>query len=200
MDPAPELPDYREWSDIAVRLLQGVIYQEDGKSWDVLLRNISPLQEYFGRIALQLIVDESEGFAFLNQLSTDELSDGYQNLPRIFRRTRLSYDATLLSILLRDEYRRFEEEQLSDERCVVSVDDLFEQWKTFFPNDTDEIKLRRQLTSALRTLDGLKFVRRFGQSKDEWEICRILKARLIASELEAIRDQFEQTLNKQNDN
>ena len=53
-----EMPEFREWSDVAVRLLQGVVYPEDGRPWDVLLRNLTPLEEYFGRVGLQLVVDE----------------------------------------------------------------------------------------------------------------------------------------------
>ena len=190
------LPAYCEWSDTAVRLFQGVIYLEDGRPWDVLLRNISPLEEYFGRVGLQLVIDEAEGFAFLRQMPAEEMSDGYENLPRMFRRSRLSYDATLLTILLREELRRFEEEEVDDQRCVLSTDALFEQWKVFFPRDQDEVKLRKALLAALRTLEGLKFVRRFGQDSSDWEVRRILKARLIAAELESVRDQFAAALEK----
>ena len=186
-DHAPQLS---EWSDIAIRLLQGVIYVEDRKPWDTLLRNVSPLEEYFGRIGLQLIIDESDGFAFLRQWPSEELPAEHEALPRLFRRTRLSYDATLLTILLREELRRFEEEEVHDQRCVVSSDELFEQWKLFFPSDQDEVKSRRALNTAIRTLEGLRFVRRFGGDNHEWEIKRILKARLIAADLETVRDQF----------
>ncbi|MEQ9410886.1 MAG: DUF4194 domain-containing protein [Fuerstiella sp.] len=185
-----ELPEFREWSSVAVRLFQGVVYLEDGRSWDILLRNVTPLQEYMGRVGLQLVVDEAEGFAFLRQLSAEELPEGYDDLPRMFRRSRLSYDATLLTILLREELRRFEEEEVHDQRCVISGDALFEQWKLFFPRDRDEVKLRKALNVAIRTLEGLKFVRRFGKDTDDWEIRRILKARVIAEDLEAVREQF----------
>lgn len=185
-----ESPEYREWSEVAVRLFQGVVYVEDGKLWDVLLRNVTPLEEYVGRIGLQLVIDEGEGFAFLRQQQAEDLPDGCDSLPKLFRRTRLSYDATLLTILLREELRRFEEEEVHDQRCVISGDDLFAQWKVFFPSDQDEVKLRKALTTAIRTLEGLKFVRRFGKDTDDWEIRRILKARLIAADLEAVRDQF----------
>lgn len=185
-----DLPDYREWSEVAVRLLQGVIYVEDGRPWDILLRNISPLEEYFARIGLQLIIDEGEGFGFLRQLQAEDLPAEYESLPRLFRRSRLSYDATLLTVLLREELRRFEEEDVHNQRCVISGDELFDQWKSFFPKDSDEVKLRRSLATAIRTLEGLKFVRRFGKDTDDWEVRRILKARLIAADLEALRDQF----------
>jgi hypothetical protein len=184
------LPEYREWSDVAVRLFQGVVYLEDGKPWDVVLRNITPLEEYFGRVGLQLVVDETEGFGFLRQLQSEDLPDKYDELPKMFRRSRLSYDATLLTIMLREELRRFEEEEVHDQRCVISSDALFEQWKAFFPRDEDELKLRKGLSAAIRTLEGLKFVRRFGKDTDDWEVRRILKARLIAADLEAVKVQF----------
>jgi hypothetical protein len=184
-------PEHCEWSEVAVRLFQGVVYLEDGRSWDVLLRNVTPLEDYFGRVGLQLVIDEGEGFAFLRQQQTEDLPDGCDSLPKLFRRTRLSYDATLLTILLREELRRFEEEEVDDQRCVMSGDVLFEQWKAFFPRDQDELKLRKALNAAIRTLEALKFVRRFGRETDDWEVRRILKARLIAADLEAVRDQFE---------
>lgn len=185
-----DLPTYRDWSPVAVRLLQGVVYLEDGRPWDILLRNISTLKDYFGQIGLQLVLDEPEGFAFLRQLSAAELPEEYDGLPKLFRRTRLSYDATLLAILLREELRRFEEEEVHHQRCVISEDTLFEQWKAFFPSNSDEVKLKKTLSTAFRTLENLKFVRRFGKATDDWEVRRILKARLIASELESVRDQF----------
>jgi len=191
-----EMPEYREWSEVAVRLFQGVVYLEDGKPWDVLLRNMTPLEDYFGRVGLQLVIDEAEGFAFLRQLQAEDLPEAYEGLPKLFRRSRLSYDATLLTILLREELRRFEEEEVHDQRCVVSGDELFEQWKAFFPRDQDEVKLRKALSTAIRTMEGLKFVRRFGRDTDEWEIRRILKARLIAADLEAVRDQFVEAFKK----
>ena len=193
------LPEYREWSDPAVRLFHGVVYMEDGQPWDVLLRNISPLEEYFGRVGLQLVVDETEGLAFLRQLQAEDLPEKYDGLPRMFRRSRLSYDATLLTILLREELRRFEEEEVDNQRCVVSGTALFEQWKSFFPRGQDELKLRKALPAALRTLEGLKFVRRFGRDGDDWEVRRILKARLIAADLEAVRDQFVDALKRRKD-
>jgi len=42
---------------------------------------------------------------FMRQLTEDELPDGYDRLPKVFRRTRLGYDETLLCVLLREELR-----------------------------------------------------------------------------------------------
>jgi hypothetical protein len=180
------MPEFRDWSIAAVRLLQGVVYLDDGPEWGVLFSNKSRLDDYFARIGLRLVVDEAEGFAFLRQLEEEELSDGYDRLPKLFHKSRLSYDATLLCVLLRDELRRFEEEEVEDQRCVVKESDLFEQWKAFFPADRDEVKLMRGLKAVLANLEELKFIRRFAEEPAEWELRRILKARIPVAKLESL--------------
>ena len=101
--PNTELPEFREWSIAAVRLLQGVVYADDGaRLGDSFSRRGPQLADYFARLGLLLVVDEPEGLAYLRQLRDDELPDGYDRLPKLFRRTRLGYDETLLCVLLRD--------------------------------------------------------------------------------------------------
>jgi hypothetical protein len=111
-------------------------------------------------------------------------------LPKLVRKTRLGYDATLLCVLLREELRRFEEEEVHNERCVIETAVLFDEWKTFFPPQQDEVRARRELNAALSKLDDLGFVRKFSDEPPAWEIRRILKARLPAVELEHLKTQL----------
>lgn len=190
IDQATEkLPAYKDWSQAAVRLLQGAVYSDDS-SWDIVLRQQSALRDYFLRLGLLLVVDEPEGLAFIRQLADDEATDEYQNLPRLFRRTRLGYEATLLCVLLREQLRRFEEEDLDSQRLVVKQDELLESWKSFFPPGEDEVRLQKTLDTAFRKLDALKFVTKFGDASGEWEVRRILKARLPVAELERLKEQL----------
>jgi hypothetical protein len=181
-----DIPQLEPWSAAAVRLLQGAVYAEDGGIWGVLLSSQVPLKSYFARIGLLLVIDEPEGLAYLRQLTEDELPEGLDSLPRLFRKTRLSYDETLLCVLLRDELRRFEEEDLSNERCVVGTAAVFERWRGLMPAQHDEVRLRRQLTGALARLEELGLVRKAGDHPPAWEIRRILKARLPVAELESL--------------
>jgi Domain of unknown function (DUF4194) len=144
-----ELAEFHERGIAAIKLLQGVVYSDDEDAWSILLNNESDLAEYFNEIGLALVIDRGEGIAYLKQYEDDERSEGYERLPRLFRKTPLGYEATLLCVLLRDEYRRFEEEDLDNERCVVEMDGLFEMWKSFFPADSDEVTLRKRLTTSL---------------------------------------------------
>lgn len=191
------LPEFREWSIAAVRLLQGVVYADDA-AWDILLTSRSSLAEHFGRLGLLIVVDEPEGFAYLQQLADDELPQGYDRVPKLFRRTRLGYDATLLCVLLREELRRFEEDELRDDRCVAAAADLFEHWKGFYPAATDEVRLRKGLAHALAQLEEMKFVRRLSTEPEEWEVRRILKARVPVSDLEDLRAQLAAAAGRRN--
>jgi hypothetical protein len=187
------LPEFRDWSMAAVRLLQGVVYLDEGSVWGIICSNRSRLDEYFARIGLAVIVDEAEGFAFLRQFEEEESGNGYDSLPKLFRKSRLSYDATLLCVLLRNELRRFEEEDFDNQRCVVKTSDLFELWKPFFSMNSDEVKLMKGLRAAIGDLEELKFVRRFSDEPEEWEIRRILKARMPVAKLECLLGQLRET-------
>jgi hypothetical protein len=165
-------PEFRDWSVAAVRLLQGVIYADDS------------------RIGLLLVVDEAEGYAYLRQWADDECPEGYDQLPKLIRRIPLGYSPTLLAVLLRDDLRRFEEDDLHNEKCVVEADSLFDQWKSFFPAQHDEVRQRRDFGAAMNKLDELGFVRKFADNPESWEVRRILKARLPAAELEQLKAQL----------
>jgi len=177
-----------DWSPVAVRLLQGVVYNDDSlEMWEQLLENVSPLTEYFGKLGLLLVVDDPDAMAYLRQLDEDEIPQDYPAVPRLFRRTPLGYDATLLCVLLRDELRQYEEEDVQNERCVISQNDLLALWEAFFPDQPDSVRLNRTLTAALRKMEDLKFVRQFEKEPPTWEIRRIIKARLPLADLERLR-------------
>lgn len=185
------------WSEAAIRLLQGVVYQGDNlRLWDTLLRHASVLTDYFAKIGLQLVVDEQDAMAYLRQ-SHDEQEENKEDFPRLLRRVPLNYETTLLCVLLRDTLRQFEDEDLQNERCVIEQSELFGLWRTFFAQQSDELKLQKSMLASLRKLEELKFVRPFESDPPSWEIRRIIKARLPLSELERLRTNLSSALTEQ---
>lgn len=182
-----ELPDFKDWSVAAVWLLRGVVYADDEKTWNVVLSNQTTLESYFARLGLRLVVDERENMAYLRQLFEEEAQGSYADLPKLFRASPLTYAQTMLCVLLRDELRRFEDEDLRNERCVVEEVALLDQWRHFFPKALDDVRLQRDLSAAMRKLEEFGFVKQFGDTPSSWEIRRILKARLPAPELERLK-------------
>jgi hypothetical protein len=182
-----ELPAFCDWNAAAIHLLQGVVEADDTRLWNTLLSNRSQLETYFAHLGVLLVVDESEGFAYLRQLRADETPAGYESLPKLFRSSRLSYGQTVLCILLREALRRFEDEDTLNERCVVQSSDLFDAWKSYFASHGDDVKLLRELSAGLRKLEELGLVKKFGAESESWEVCRIMKARLNAEQLEHLQ-------------
>ena len=192
-----DFPPCEAWSSAAVKLLQGVVYHDDqGDTWNAILSNVSPLSDYFGRIGLVLIVDKDDGLAWLRQPEKDQLPAEFESLPRLFRNVALGFEATLMCVVLRDELRKYEEEDFQNTRCVVKQSELLTTWKMFFPDDADEVRLNDALTKQLLKLERLRFVRRFERKPPSWEIRRILKARLPLESLKQIRTALQQELTK----
>lgn len=189
--PSPEdsstLPSPADWSEAAIRLLQGVVYHDEGDSlWNSILQHASLLREYFGKLGLLLVIDDTDAMAYLQQIEPDDLAPNLLNLPRLFRRIPLSYETTLLCVLLRDELRQFEEADLQNDRCVILQSELLPIWSAFFP-EGDEVKRQRALAATLRKLEELKFVKLFDKAPPSWEVRRIIKARLPISSLLDLR-------------
>lgn len=190
---ATETKQTRPESLAAVRLLQGVIYSSDSQCWQQVLNYRSDLEDYFARIGLILVVDENDGFAYLRQGTEDERETSGTALPRLFRRTPMTYEVTLLCILLRDEMRRWEDEDLDNSRCTVTIDQLQGAWKAMQSATLDDVQTRKSLESAMKKLESMSFVQKFG-GDGEYEIRRILKARLPLEKLNQLHAQMKEYL------
>lgn len=185
-------PTVRPESLAAVRLLQGVVYSSDTAAWDQVLTHRSDLSDYFARIGMVLVVVEDDGLAYLRSRSDEERDADGDSLPRLVTRMPLSLDVTLLLVILRDEYRRFEDGDLDNTRCVVDIDGLLPIWKSMQPSKHDDVKNRESLASTFRKVMQLGIVSKFGD--DGYEIRPILKARVPIDSLVELKDQMRRHL------
>jgi hypothetical protein len=194
-----EFPPRQSWSSAAVKLLKGVVYHDDtGNTWDDILANVSRLTDHFGQLGLVLIVNEEDGMAWVHQPEAEELPAEYESIPKLFHKVALGFEGTLLCVVLRDELRRNEEEDLQNERCVVKQSDLLQTWRLFFRENADEDRINDGLSKQLARLEKLKLVRRFEKTPASWEIRRILKARLPLESLKTVRSELQAELARRN--
>ena len=135
-------------------------------------------------------MDRSNGLAYLKQFSDDQRVNGYERLPRLVTRTPLSYQMTLGCVMLRDAYRRFEDEDLENERCVIETETLFDSWKSFFPPEEDDVALRKKLTTCLGHLEKFKLVKKLKSESELWEVRRAIKARVQIDQLEQLNQRM----------
>jgi hypothetical protein len=167
-------------SGVVVRLLKGVVHRDDDLSvWGNLLDLQSRVRDHVAVMGLDLVLDESEGYAFLHSIATDDDS-GTLSIPRLVARRPLSYPVSLLLVLLR---RKLAETDVAggDTRVVVGLDDVMETLRTFLPDRRDEAGLEDKVSRNIEKIVDLGFLRQLkttsNAKKDRrWEVRRILKA------------------------
>ncbi|ACN13525.1 conserved hypothetical protein [Desulforapulum autotrophicum HRM2] len=156
-----------------IALMKGVVFREnDERLWQQLEDGQSALRDYVQVLGLELIVDASEGYAWLK---TREPLEGEEPLPRLVGRRKLSYPVSLIIALLR---KKLAENDSSGEetRLILSVEEITDMVKVFFPAGGNEARLVDRINSHLNKIADLGFIRRLKGRNDKIEVIRILKA------------------------
>lgn len=158
-------------SPVLIHLLKGVIYQED-TCWNPLLELQTQVRDYARILGLELILDETEGYAFLR---TRKAAEDEGELPRLVVRRPLSYPVSLLLALLRKKLAEFDASGGST-RLILSLEEVAEMMRTFLPEGSNEARRVDQVDSFLNKIIELGFVRRLKGQDNMLEVRRILKA------------------------
>ena len=166
---APALPV------VVVTLLKGVLYQDENTSlWSQLLQLQAAVRDYVAVLGLDLILDESEGYAFLRS-HPDLDNPETPAIPRLVARRQLSYPVSLLLALLR---KKLAEHDASggETRLILSRDEVVELIRIFLPAGSNEARLIDQVETHLNKITDLGFVRRLRGQNQMYEVRRIIKA------------------------
>lgn len=163
-----------------IRLMQGVIYREsDEDTWLAIDRHVGPIRDHFATIGVDLVVDEIEGYAYLR--SRQEV-EGEESLPRLIRRRKLTYNVSLLLVLLRKRLVEFETSG-AEGKLVLSTDHIVEALRLFLAESTNEARVVDTAESTIKKAAELGFLRKIPGQADQWEVRRILKAYVDAQTL-----------------
>ncbi len=185
-------------SSLVITLLKGVIYREQSeRPWAALRRLQSRVRDFVGVIGLELVLDESEGYAFLKAKTvTDDSAD---TAPlRLVSRRPLSFPVSLLLALLRKKLAEFDSAG-GDTRLVMTRDEIAEIMRIFLAESSNEAKLVDQIDTYIGKVVELGFLRKIKTSstQNSYEVLRILKAFVDAqwlSEMDAHLDAYRRKL------
>lgn len=169
-------------SAVVIPLLKGVIYREtDAASWHALTTLQTTVRDYVAVLALELVLDESEGYAFLRSKPAAEDDDNAARVPRLIARRPLSFPVSLTLALLRKKLAEFDATG-GDTRLVLTLDEIAELLRVFLPAGTNEARLIDQIESHVNKIADLGFLRRLKPAAGQesgvtaFEVKRILKA------------------------
>ena len=180
------------YAPVVLKLLQNPLFSDESAAWNLLLTHLTPVQEYFARIGLEVRIHEEDGFAYLHQPAIEDEEGQSIVLPRLTRRDRLTYHTTLLCVILREWLDQFESTHLDAGKCTITDDQLREQLGPFLPARTDERAILRRMDSAIERLIELGFLKRMPNTEKPtyFEVRRILKAKIDAEKLAEIKEKL----------
>lgn len=162
-----------------IRLMQGVVYRElDEDTWLTLERFGAGVSDHFATIGVEIVVDDSEGYAYLRSRPDDD----EEALPRLVRRRTLTYNVSLLLVLLRKRLLEFETAG-SEGRLVLTRDQMLEMLRVFQADSSNEARITDHAERTIAKAVELGFLRPLRGQPDHWEVRRILKAYVDAQTL-----------------
>jgi hypothetical protein len=167
---------------VLVSLMRGVVYQDSEPAlWQALLSLQGRVRDHVAVLGLQLVLDETEGYAYLRQRLAAE---GETEMPRLVPRRQLSYGVSLLLALLRKKLAEADATGGSS-RLMLRREEILELVRLFLPEGTDEARMVDRLDADIAKVVELGFLRKLRDSEDTFEVRRILKALVDAQWLDA---------------
>jgi len=168
-----------------IKLLQGVVYNDDKSTWNCLIQYQQFVKQYFSGIGIDVIIRENDGFAFLKQRDNDP--DQENPLPHLIERRQLSYPVTLLSVLLYEKMVEFESQTRESTRLIIDRDEIKELMRMFLPEGSNEVKLMNSIDGHINRLKELGILRELSTNPNKFEVRKILKAKIPIEGLQEIK-------------
>ncbi|MGU3499451.1 DUF4194 domain-containing protein [Mycobacterium sp. C31M] len=163
-----------------IRLMQGVVYRTtDEDTWATLERLGAGVRDHFATIGVDVVIDDVEGYAYLRSRPEEE---GAEALPRLVRRRALTYNVSLLLVLLRKRLVEFETGG-GEGRLVLSTEQIVEMLRLFQADSTNDARVVDQAETTIKKAAELGFLHQLRGQRDHWEVRRILKAYVDAQTL-----------------
>ena len=176
----------KAYSHILVALLKGIVYSHNDRVWDELLKpeNEADVKKYFADINLDVILDKSEGFAYLKQRVSE---DEEEETPKLIQKRQLNFHVSLLCLLLRKHLIENDREGESS-KAILSKEEIISLVKPFYKETTNEVKQQKQIETAITKIIDEGFLRKMKTEDEQYEINRIIKAFVNA---DVVKDSLE---------
>lgn len=160
-----------ELSTALAHLLRGPVHAEDSPAvWTSITTLGALLRDHLDVLGLRLVVDDVERYAYLR--AEDELPEG---MPRLVRRHSLTYSATVLLLILRQQLTVAESDGETP-RLIVTAAEMIEWMRIYHRDGAADERIAADITG----LEKLGYLRKLRGSDDTYEVRRIIKAIVTA--------------------
>ena len=108
-------------------------------------------------------------------------------MPTLVRRIPLSFEVSLLCVLLREALEQFDSKVNDDHRLVLHRIDIYDLLKLFYEDKTDETKQVKRFDALINRVVELGFLKELKGNQNSFEVRRIIKAQFDAEKLVEIK-------------
>jgi Domain of unknown function (DUF4194) len=159
-----------DYSLSLITLLKGILYNHQKAAWDNLLQYEAEVKKYFSAVGLDVYLDKSEGYAYLQQIEFEEESE----LPRLAEKRQLNFFTSLLCVVLR-KYLLEQDAEGGSVRAIITEQGIIHRTKSFLPSASDEAKQQDRIISTINRVVDMGFLRKLDDEGNNYEIHRIIK-------------------------
>lgn len=156
------------------------------------------IASFFDQIGISVFIEPAEGYAFLEQKEDEE---GAPESVRLIRRYPLSFEMSLLCVLLREALEQFDISQNDSSILVLPESEIRSMLSVYFKEKTDQTKLYNELTKYLNQAVDLGFLKELHQDQNgrigddlidrKFEVRRILRAKITTEFLSEFKKRLE---------
>lgn len=192
------------YSNVLIALLKGIVYSHQEEVWNALIlpENERDVRNYFADIHLDVIIDKSEGYAYLKQQqsesSSEETDDSKpEDAPKLIRKRQLTFHVSLLCILLR-KYLIENDQEGESTKAILSREEIENQMKLYLKESSNEAVIHKQIDNAIRKVEDEGFLRRMKTEQEQYEVNRIIKAFVNADQIRDLLERYKEYVKQTN--
>lgn len=179
-------PTIREAAPAKIALMRGPVYQDD-PSWEPMMTHRRDLVRFFAEVGARLLIDTTDGYAYLDQAPEGEPGGDW---PKLLYRDRFSYDMTCVLVVLR-EWLLTQETKTREDRAPLRLEELLGQLRPFSrKKDANVEKEEKRWKEAINKVLALGFLKRW-KGEEAFIVRPIIRARLSIDHLKALRETLE---------
>lgn len=172
------------YTSVFIKLLKGPLDYTEKSAWEKLIQYKSELPAFLIQLGLRLVLNEEDGYAYIEQTSSEE---DETTVSWIIRRP-LTYEESVMLVLLRDMMADFETSEISSRELIRKRREIKESAELFFKEVPSRVKFLKEIDRLIDKMEeyGFLAIADDNEVADEqrFRIKKIIKARVDSEQLE----------------
>ena len=178
------------FTPVFIKLLKGPVEYLEKSTWEKLMQYRAELTGFLQQLGLTLVLDEQDGYAYVKHSIIEEDTTGVTWA----QRRSLTYDESVMLVLLRDMMAEFEVGEATHRELVKKRREIKEYAELFFKENASRVKMLKDIDRLIDRAEENGFLERSENhdvaDEQKFRIKKIIKARVDSEILEDFKQQL----------